>query len=214
MGHFFYPHPIPVTETQKHSAYPGLLRAVEGARGGDARAVLHPVRPQRLLPARAVDHGEGRLQATSCRSARTCSAARAGAIWSGARRPTATSRRGAVPVMLDPDGVPGEAQLRPRRRSVRGDPGRDRQPARAQADVQRLHGRAGRLRRARRLPDEDARAADRRRSARRTGRPGWTTRKAKFLLGWRPRYDLARMTDAAYDYKRAPDDPRVVWYPG
>ena len=27
--------------------------------------------------------------------------------------------------------------------------------------------------------------------------------KAKFLLGWRPRYDLARMTDAAYDYKRA-----------
>ena len=23
MGHFFYPHPIPITETQKHSAYPG-----------------------------------------------------------------------------------------------------------------------------------------------------------------------------------------------
>src|SRR6202042_2455491 len=23
MGHFFYPHPIPVTERQKHSAYPG-----------------------------------------------------------------------------------------------------------------------------------------------------------------------------------------------
>ena len=23
MGHFFYPHPVPVTETQKHSAYPG-----------------------------------------------------------------------------------------------------------------------------------------------------------------------------------------------
>ena len=23
MGHFFYPHPIPVTETQRHSAYPG-----------------------------------------------------------------------------------------------------------------------------------------------------------------------------------------------
>ena len=38
--------------------------------------------------------------------------------------------------------------------------------------------------------------------------------KAKFLLGWRPRYDLARMTDAAYDYQRGPDDPRIVWYPG
>lgn len=23
MGHFFYPHPVPVTEQQKHSAYPG-----------------------------------------------------------------------------------------------------------------------------------------------------------------------------------------------
>ena len=38
--------------------------------------------------------------------------------------------------------------------------------------------------------------------------------KAKFLLGWRPRYDLKRMTDAAFDYQRAPDDPRKVWYPG
>ena len=38
--------------------------------------------------------------------------------------------------------------------------------------------------------------------------------KAKFLLGWRPEYDLKKMIDAAWDYKRAEDDPRVVWYPG
>ncbi|HEY1321575.1 MAG TPA: NAD(P)-dependent oxidoreductase, partial [Streptosporangiaceae bacterium] len=38
--------------------------------------------------------------------------------------------------------------------------------------------------------------------------------KARFLLGWRPRYDLRRMADAAWDYRRAPDDPRVIWYPG
>jgi nucleoside-diphosphate-sugar epimerase len=38
--------------------------------------------------------------------------------------------------------------------------------------------------------------------------------KAKFLLGWRPRYDLRTLTDAAFDYRRAPEDPRVVWYPG
>ena len=38
--------------------------------------------------------------------------------------------------------------------------------------------------------------------------------KAKFLLGWRPRYDLRKLTDAAFDYRRAPEDPRVVWYPG
>ncbi len=38
--------------------------------------------------------------------------------------------------------------------------------------------------------------------------------KAKFLLGWKPRYDLKKMVDAAWAYSRAPDDPRKVWYPG
>ena len=38
--------------------------------------------------------------------------------------------------------------------------------------------------------------------------------KAKFLLGWRPHYDLQRMADEAWNYQRAPDDPRVIWYPG
>jgi nucleoside-diphosphate-sugar epimerase len=38
--------------------------------------------------------------------------------------------------------------------------------------------------------------------------------KAKFLLGWRPRYDLERLVDAAFDYQRAADDPRIIWYPG
>ena len=38
--------------------------------------------------------------------------------------------------------------------------------------------------------------------------------KAKFRLGWRPRYDLARLVDSAYDYARAADDPRTIWYPG
>ena len=105
-GPLLLPAPDPGHRDAEAQRLSRLLRAVEGARGGDARAVLHPVRPQRLLPARAVDHGEGRLQATSCRSATTCSAARAGATWSGASGRRATSRRGAVPVMLDPDGVP------------------------------------------------------------------------------------------------------------
>ena len=38
--------------------------------------------------------------------------------------------------------------------------------------------------------------------------------KARFLLGWRPRYDLARLIDDAWDYQRSADDPRKVWYPG
>ena len=38
--------------------------------------------------------------------------------------------------------------------------------------------------------------------------------KAKFLLGWRPAYDLQRLIDEAWEYRRSPDDPRKVWYPG
>ena len=38
--------------------------------------------------------------------------------------------------------------------------------------------------------------------------------KARRVLGWRPRYDLPRLTDAAFDYVRSKDDPRKIWYPG
>ena len=36
--------------------------------------------------------------------------------------------------------------------------------------------------------------------------------RAKLDLNWRPRTDLAKLIDAAWTYKRAPDDPRKVWY--
>ncbi len=38
--------------------------------------------------------------------------------------------------------------------------------------------------------------------------------KAKFVLGWRPQYDLPKLIDAAWDYQRAENDPRIIWYPG
>lgn len=38
--------------------------------------------------------------------------------------------------------------------------------------------------------------------------------KAKLLLGWRPDYDLKKMIDSAWAYVRAEDDPRRIWYPG
>ena len=38
--------------------------------------------------------------------------------------------------------------------------------------------------------------------------------KAKFLLGWRPKFDLKRLIEEAWTYQRAENDPRKVWYPG
>jgi nucleoside-diphosphate-sugar epimerase len=38
--------------------------------------------------------------------------------------------------------------------------------------------------------------------------------KIKFLLGWRPEYNLEKLVDSAFDYVRAENDPRTIWYPG
>jgi nucleoside-diphosphate-sugar epimerase len=38
--------------------------------------------------------------------------------------------------------------------------------------------------------------------------------KARHRLGWRPEYDLAKLIDAAWEYQRAPEDERKIWYPG
>ena len=48
--------------------------------------------------------------------------------------------------------------------------------------------------------------------------PFWSTwldnSKAKFLLGWRPAFDLKRLIEEAWTYQRSESDPRRVWYPG
>jgi nucleoside-diphosphate-sugar epimerase len=38
--------------------------------------------------------------------------------------------------------------------------------------------------------------------------------KARFALGWKPRFDMPKLVDAAWSYQRTADDPRKVWYPG
>jgi UDP-glucose 4-epimerase len=38
--------------------------------------------------------------------------------------------------------------------------------------------------------------------------------KARLLLGWEPVYDLQKLIDEAFDYRRAADDVRKIWYVG
>jgi UDP-glucose 4-epimerase len=38
--------------------------------------------------------------------------------------------------------------------------------------------------------------------------------KAKFRLGWRPKYDTEALIEAAWRFERSADNPRRVWYPG
>jgi nucleoside-diphosphate-sugar epimerase len=38
--------------------------------------------------------------------------------------------------------------------------------------------------------------------------------KARLRLGWQPAYDYQKLIDEAFDYQRAEDDVRRVWYVG
>ena len=38
--------------------------------------------------------------------------------------------------------------------------------------------------------------------------------RAKFSLAWRPKYDLPRLIETAWTYRRAANEPRRAWYPG
>jgi UDP-glucose 4-epimerase len=38
--------------------------------------------------------------------------------------------------------------------------------------------------------------------------------KARMHLGWRPKYNLQKLIDSAWSYQRSENDPRRIWYPG
>ena len=105
MGHFFYPHPIPVTETQKHSAYPGcyaLSKVLEEVML-EQYYIQYDLNGCCLRAPWIMEKDDFKYQLSFGEDVF------GGPRWRdlvGARRPTATSRRGAVPVMLDPDGKP------------------------------------------------------------------------------------------------------------
>ncbi len=38
--------------------------------------------------------------------------------------------------------------------------------------------------------------------------------KARMVLGWQPEIDVEGLVERAWSYRRAADDPRIIWYPG
>jgi UDP-glucose 4-epimerase len=212
MGHFFYPHPIPVTETQAHSAYPGCYALSK---------VLEEVMLQQYYVQYQLDgcclRAPWIMEKDDFKSQLSFGDdVFGGPRWRdlvGAEAADGYVARGAVPVMLDPDGRPVK------RNFVHVDDlvdaimlAIDNPAARQQTfnicmdepvDYGELGAYLATSRGAEQVPIKTP------------YRSTWLDNtKAKFLLGWRPRYDLKKLVDAAYDYRRAPDDPRKVWYPG
>ncbi|MFL5304098.1 MAG: NAD-dependent epimerase/dehydratase family protein [Polyangia bacterium] len=212
MGHFFYPHPIPVTETQKHSAYQGCYALSK---------VLEEVMLEQVMI--QYDLNGCCLRAPWIMEKDDFKAQLSfgddvfgGPRWRdlvGAQAADDYVKSGAVPVMLDPDGRPVK------RNFVHVDdlisaifcaidhPAARRQTFNICMDEPVDYGElAGYLRETRGVQGIPIPTPY---------RSTWLDNaKAKFLLGWRPRYDLKQMVEAAWGYQRAVNDPRKVWYPG
>jgi UDP-glucose 4-epimerase len=212
VGHFFYEHPVPVTEVQRHTAYPGcyaLSKVLEEVML-EQYHVQYGLNGCCLRAPWIMEKDDFRYQLSFGPDVfggpRWCDLV-------GPERAAEYVSSGAVPVMLDPDGQPVkrnfvhvEDLVTAIARAI------DHPRARGQTfnicmDEPVDYGElAVLLRETRGLPAVPVRTPY---------RSTWLDNsKAKFLLGWRPRYDLRALTDAAWSYRRSADDPRVIWYPG
>jgi UDP-glucose 4-epimerase len=212
MGHFVYPHPIPVTETQKHSAYPGcyaLSKVLEEVML-EQYYIQYDLDGCCLRAPWIMERDDFKYQLSFGEDVF------GGPRWRdlvGAAQADEYVKKGTVPVLQDADGRPVQRNFVHVEDLVSAillainHPKARQQTFNICMDEPVDYGALGAyLTESRGWPTVGVRTPY---------HSTWLDNaKAKFLLGWRPEYDLKKMTDAAFDYRRAKDDPRVVWYPG
>jgi len=212
VGHFVYPHPIPVTETQKHTPYKGcyaLSKVLEEVML-EQYYTQYDLNGCCLRAPWIMEKDDFKYQLSF------------GDDVFGAPRwykfveeekAKDYHQNGTIPIMLDPTGNPVKRNFVHVNDLVSAILAAIDHPAARQetfnicmdepVDYQEL---AEYLRETRGLPSVPIKTEH---------YSTWLDNsKAKFLLGWRPKYDLQRMIDEAWDYQRSPDDPRIIWYPG
>lgn len=212
LGHFVYPHPLPVTEEQTHSAYKGcyaLSKVLEEVML-EQYQIAYDLNSCCLRAPWIMEKDDFKYQLSFGDDVF------GGPRWRdlvGAARADEYVREGRVPVMLDPAGQPVQRNFVHVSDLVSAilisldHPRAEKQTFNVCCDEPvnyRLV--AEQLLRTRNVPSVDVPT------------PYYSTwldnAKAKFLLGWRPQYDYRRLVDEAYDYQRAAGDPRRIWYPG
>jgi UDP-glucose 4-epimerase len=212
MGHFFYPQPLPVTETQKHGAYPGcyaLSKVLEEVML-EQYFIQYQLNGCCLRAPWIMEKDDFKSQLSFDTDVF------GGPCWRdlvGHEKADEYVRSQAVPIMLDADDQPIKRNfvhvedLNSAILAAIDHPRARQQTFNICMDEPVDYGDLGAyLTESRGLPTVPVRTPY---------HSTWLDNtKAKLLLGWRPKYDLRRLTDAAFDYERAPDDPRVVFYPG
>jgi nucleoside-diphosphate-sugar epimerase len=212
VGHFVYPHPLPVTEQQRHSAYPGcyaLSKVLEEVML-EQYFIQYDLSGCCLRASWIMEKDDFKYSLSFGEDVF------GGPRWRdfvGPERAHEYVKREAVPLMLDPNGEPVKRNFV----HVNDLVGSmvvalDHPKARQQTfnicmdepvDYRQV---ADYLRETRGIPSVEITT------------PYWSTwmdnSKAKFLLKWRPSYDLKRLIEEAWSYRRNETDPRKVWYPG
>ena len=212
VGHFVYPHPIPVTETHKHSAYPGcyaLSKVLEEVML-EQYYIQYDLNGCCLRAPWIMEKDDFKYQLSFGEDVF------GGPRWRdlvGSQRADQFVRTGTVPVMLDPQGVPVKRNFvhvedlvsalllaidHPKARQQLFNISMDEPVDYAEMSRYLIASRG--------LPSVEIETEY---------YSTWLDNtKAKLVLGWRPEYDMKRMVDSAWDYVRAQDDPRAIWYPG
>ncbi|WP_437729754.1 NAD-dependent epimerase/dehydratase family protein [Sorangium sp. So ce1335] len=212
IGHFHYPHPIPVVETQPHSAYPGCY-------------ALSKVLEETMLQQYFIQYGLNGcclrapwiMEKDDLRCHLSFGPDVFGAPrWCdlvGAEAAADYAASGAIPVLLDDAGAG----------VLRNFVHVDDLVGAIVAAIDHPRARQQLMNVCMDEPLDYVRVGDH--LARTRGCPlvpiseryhsTWLDNsKAKFLLGWRPRYDMERLVESAWAYQRPADDPRRIWYPG
>lgn len=213
MGHFFYPHPLPITEQQQRSAYPGCYALSK---------VLEEVMLEQYYIQYDLSGCCLRAPWIMEKDDFKFSLSFGDDVFGGPRWaefvPTEQAeeyrQNHAIPVMLDPGGKAVKRNFVHVDDLVAAIHAAIDQPQAARQQLfnicmdEPLDYRAvgEHLAATRRLPTVDVPTPY---------HSTWLDNsKAKFLLGWRPEVDALKLADLAWDYVREAGDPRKVWYPG
>lgn len=212
MGHFHYPHPLPVTETQRHTSYPGcyaLSKVLEEVMLEQYYLQYHlngcclraPWIMEKDDFKYQLSFGEDVFGAPRWRELVS------------AEQAQEYVRSQTIPIMLDPHGKPIKRNFVHVNDLVSAILCAIDHPASHQQTFNICMDEpidylqvASYLNKTRGLPSVALKTSH---------HSTWLDNtKAKFLLNWRPQYDLKKMVDDAWDYQRSSDDPRLIWYPG
>jgi UDP-glucose 4-epimerase len=212
VGHFYYPKAIPVTEEQKHTPYPGcyaLSKVLEEVML-EQYYIQYDLNGCCLRAPWIMEKDDFKYQLSFGEDVF------GGPRWRDFVGPEQADHYVAshtIPVMLDPDGQPVKRNFVHVEDLVSAILAAVDAPQARQQTFNICmnepvdYGEVGRyLAETRGLPSVNIRTPY---------HSTWLDNtKAKFLLGWRPEYDLKKIIDSAWDYQRAEDDPRIIWYPG